>query len=90
MSNSRAEGNLSPFIKEGKKKGSLPYGPSSFPVLGRRLLEPSRPQGRTEGLSCGARPRLPALSVPPVAEGALPLWAGTCPFATFGGSPIAQ
>lgn len=38
----------------------------------------------------GARPRLLALPVPPAPEGALPLWAGTCPFTTFGGSPIAQ
>lgn len=38
----------------------------------------------------GARPRLLALPVPPAPEGALPLGAGTCPFTTFGGSPIAQ
>lgn len=64
--------------------------PRSFLVLARRPLEPSLPQGRSAGQSRGARPRLLALPVPPAPEGALPLWAGTCPFTTFGGSLIAQ
>jgi hypothetical protein len=34
-----------------------------------------------------ARPLLPAPQVPPAQEGALPLGAGTCPCATFGGLP---
>ncbi|XP_047597417.1 translation initiation factor IF-2-like [Lutra lutra] len=51
---------------------------------------PLCPRGEVRACPRGARPRFLALPVPPAPEGALPLWAGTCPFTTFGGSPIAQ
>lgn len=72
--------NPSPFIKEGKEGGrshvDLP-----------RSSRSARRAPATSPRSAASPPRPPG---PPAAEGALPLGAGTCPFAAFGGAPIAQ
>lgn len=83
-SNSRAEGNLR-SLHQVRKKGTLPWGlaPSLAPLAG--FWSPLGPSGEGAGWRAPSPPQSCALR--PRGARALPLWAGTCPFTTFGGSP---